>query len=85
MARCLRCGAGPLGNCWHYGCETPRETCPLSATPPSVASDALVPSLSHDDACRLSRAFNEVAHLGTNQDYRINEWLKALITARVPA
>lgn len=31
--RCSKCGAGPLGNCGYYGCETPRETCPLKATP----------------------------------------------------
>lgn len=33
--RCPRCGAGPLGNCGYYGCETARETCPLkrSAAP----------------------------------------------------
>jgi hypothetical protein len=36
-------------------------------------------TLSHDDLCRLSRAFNEVAHLGDSQDYRINEWLKERI------
>lgn len=35
--------------------------------------------LSHDDWCRLSRAFNEVANLGTGQDHRINEFLKQRI------
>jgi hypothetical protein len=37
--------------------------------------------VTHDDFCRLSRAFNQVAHLGDDQDYRINEWLKAQIEA----
>lgn len=36
-------------------------------------------ALSHENACRLSRAFNEVANLRVTQDYRINEWLKKLI------
>lgn len=31
MPRCAKCGAGPLGNCGYYGCETPRNTCPLRA------------------------------------------------------
>src|SRR5882762_4018595 len=35
--------------------------------------------LSHDDLCRLSRAFNQVANLGSSQDFLINEWLKARI------
>jgi len=35
IKRCPKCGAGPLGNCGFYGCETPRETCPIirTATP----------------------------------------------------
>ena len=28
IERCPNCGAGPLGNCWYFGCETPRGTCP---------------------------------------------------------
>lgn len=35
--------------------------------------------LDHDDMCRLSRAFNQVADLRTAQDLRINEWLKVQI------
>ena len=35
--------------------------------------------LSHLDACRLSRLFNNVANLGNAQDYRINDWLKTII------
>ncbi len=31
MNRCPNCGAGPLGNCGYYGCETPRGTCPLAS------------------------------------------------------
>lgn len=37
--------------------------------------------MTHEDFCRLSRAFNEVANLGLTQDYRINEWLKRQIAA----
>jgi hypothetical protein len=37
--------------------------------------------MSHDDFCRLSRAFNAEANLGLSQDARINEWLKARISA----
>ncbi len=37
--------------------------------------------LTHADACRLSRAFNEVANLGNSQDRAINEWLKSVIAA----
>lgn len=29
LPRCPKCGAGPVGNCGYYGCETPRESCPL--------------------------------------------------------
>lgn len=32
--------------------------------------------LSHDDWCRLSRAFNQAADLRWEQDVRINDWLK---------
>lgn len=35
--------------------------------------------LAHYDWCRLSRLFNEKAHLDQSQDARINEWLKAKI------
>ncbi len=41
----------------------------------------LLPEISHDDICRLSRSFNENARLDTPQDYRINEWLKTRIAA----
>ena len=41
--------------------------------------------LSHDDACRLSRAFGEASDLRTSQDMRINEWLKGLIRKSRPA
>lgn len=37
--------------------------------------------LSHDDLCRLSRAFNQIANLADPQDYRINEALKRRIAA----
>lgn len=37
--------------------------------------------LSHDDLCRLSRAFNQSANLADPQDYRINEALKRRIAA----
>lgn len=40
---------------------------------------ALSVSISHDDACRLSRAFNERSDLATPQDQRVNEWLKRVI------
>lgn len=36
-------------------------------------------ALTHDDVCRLSRAFNMVAAINDAQDYRINEWLKVRI------
>ncbi len=36
-------------------------------------------TLRHEDLCRLSRAFNEVANLHVAQDTRINEWLKTQI------
>lgn len=36
-------------------------------------------SLSHNDACRLSRVFNEGNDLRSTQDATINEWLKKLI------
>lgn len=39
------------------------------------------PSITHADACRLSRAFNESANLASSQDRAINEWLKAVIVA----
>jgi hypothetical protein len=32
--------------------------------------------MTHADWCRLSQAFNESASLWTDQDRRINEWLK---------
>lgn len=35
--------------------------------------------LCHADLCRLSIAFNAVSDLRTEQDLRINEWLKAQI------
>lgn len=35
--------------------------------------------LSHEDACRLSRLFNERANLSLVQDQKINDWLKRLI------
>ncbi len=38
-------------------------------------------TLSFDDACRLSRVFNEGANLGRTQDRDINEWLKKLIVS----
>ncbi len=38
-------------------------------------------TLSYDDACRLSRVFNEGANLGRTQDRDINEWLKKLIVS----
>ena len=41
----------------------------------------LLPTITHDDACRLSRAFNMCGNLCMDQDYRINEWLKCLIKA----
>lgn len=37
-------------------------------------------AISHQELCRLSRAFNEVARLDQSDDLRINEWLKRLIT-----
>lgn len=36
-------------------------------------------ALSHEDACRLSRLFNERANLSLVQDQKINEWLKLVI------
>lgn len=33
IKRCPKCGAGPLGNCGYHGCETPRNTCPLTPAP----------------------------------------------------
>lgn len=42
-------------------------------------------ALTHDDACRLSRAFNQAGDLRDPQDARINEWLKALISNPAPA
>lgn len=41
--------------------------------------------LAHDDACRLSRVFDEASGLRTSQDIRINEWLKELIRESKPA
>ena len=38
-------------------------------------------ALSHDDLCRLSRAFNEAGNLFSPQDRKINEWLKIQIAA----
>jgi hypothetical protein len=40
--------------------------------------------LSHDDLCRLSRAFNDGCNLRLEQDQRINEWLKARISEAAP-
>ncbi len=37
--------------------------------------------LDHNDLCRLSRAFNQVANLADPQDVRINEGLKRRIAA----
>lgn len=39
----------------------------------------LLPYLSHDDLCRLSRKFNQLADLATTQDNRINQWLREAI------
>lgn len=38
--------------------------------------------LSYADVCRLSRSFNATANLATQQDYRINEWLKGVIASK---
>ncbi len=42
MNRCIKCGAGPLGNCGYYDCETPRNTCPLATreVAPAEAGEA---------------------------------------------
>jgi hypothetical protein len=40
--------------------------------------------LSHDEACRLSRIFNQTSDLRTSDDRRINEWLKILIERSKP-
>lgn len=55
----------------------------LASNPP-IAIAARAIGISHDDLCRLSRAFLREAnlHIGT-QDYRINEWLKFAIGAAV--
>ena len=46
-----------------------------------------VPPIDHDDICYLSRNFN--AHCGSarhaSAEYRINEWLKAVITKALEA
>jgi len=39
--------------------------------------------LNHDDLCRLSCAFNQIANLNDQQDYRINEALKRRIAAEL--
>ena len=42
-------------------------------------------SISYRDLCRLSKVFGFAADLSINtQDYRINEWLKALLAATRP-
>lgn len=37
-------------------------------------------AISHEDACRLSRLFNERANLSLVQDQKINDWLKRVIS-----
>jgi small nuclear ribonucleoprotein (snRNP)-like protein len=56
----------------------------LSAPAEASAGEAdtlsIISELSHDDFCRLSRAFNQTADLSLGtQDCRINEWLKQRI------
>jgi hypothetical protein len=41
-------------------------------------------ALRHDEACRLSRIFNQASDLRTSDDRRINEWLKVLIERSKP-
>jgi hypothetical protein len=50
-----------------------------SAIPALDAIEVELGRLREEDACRLSRVFNEGANLAVAQDYRINEWLKKLI------
>jgi hypothetical protein len=49
-------------------------------TPPTVYDDQ-VNNQHRDDLARLSRVFNAHADLRNEQDRRINEWLKARLTA----
>lgn len=49
-----------------------------------VALGTATPHLTHADACRLSRAFNQTADLRTDEDRRINDWLKELIAHAAP-
>lgn len=44
-----------------------------------LALGAATPAIAHADACRLSRAFNQASDLRSDEDRRINEWLKELI------
>lgn len=46
-----------------------------------LALGAATPAITHADACRLSRAFNEASDLRSDEDRRINEWLKELIVS----
>lgn len=48
--------------------------------PGKIVVDAMTNNqLVTEDACRLSRMFNQASDLRTEQDIRINEWLKTLI------
>jgi hypothetical protein len=44
-----------------------------------MGAPTILPSISPEDARRLSRVFNAGADLRATEDARINEWLKGLI------
>lgn len=77
IKRCPKCGAGPLGNCGFYGCETPRGTCPLenpSPQPNLVVTDQMVA-----DAREAYRK-----QTGT-EDYQLDGWIDEALRAAIVA
>lgn len=65
---------------WHaeYGPEIAAYRALVAACPAAPPPDGRV-GPTYEDACRLSRAFNQSANLRDDQDRRINEWIKTLI------
>ena len=65
---------------WHaeYGPEIAAYRALVAACPAAPPPDGWA-GPTYEDACRLSRAFNQSANLRDDQDRRINEWITTLI------
>lgn len=62
----------------------PHTVAMIRALTPSPAPAQPLPDLSHLDLCRLSLLFINACDLRTEQDQRINEWLKAGLSRLSP-